>query len=211
MPKRGSPERIEPRKTPQQDRSIQRVKIILDTASRLIGENGVSAFTMTSLAREAGVPIGSIYQYFPERAAIIRALFDRFACNVQEKTNLAFEGVDTVELAKLKINGMIDWYYYQYRNDPIYLSVWFGTETDHELLRLNIEHSRKVAEIFLDWARSFLPESITDDYEVRCFLVSHLIGSTIRFAVMSDDELAPKILRECKLIMCRSLFEPVGH
>lgn len=207
MPKRGGPERIEPRRKPQQDRSIQRLKTILDTAAQMIAKNGLSVLTMTSLAREAGIPIGSLYQYYPEKAAIVRALFDRLAGDVQQKTASAFENVRSIEQATLTVNGMIDWYYQQYRNDPIYISIWLGTETDHELLRLNIDHSRKVALIFLDCVRNFLPAAAHHDYEARCFLISHLIGSSIRLAVMSEEKLATRFLSECKSIMCDSLFK----
>ncbi|MGO7580815.1 hypothetical protein ACC699_40165, partial [Rhizobium ruizarguesonis] len=42
----------------------------------------------------------------------------------------------------------IDWYYYSYHNDPVYLGVWMGTETDQDLFQLNIEHSGRVAAVF---------------------------------------------------------------
>lgn len=206
MPKKGKPDRIEPRKTPQQDRSIQRVRTILETASLLIAKNGVNGLTMSGLARQAEIPIGSVYQYFPEKAAIIRALFDDMANAVQDKMTEAFAGVTSAEQAAIQIGAMVDWHYSRYRSDPVYLSIWLGTEADRELLRLNMDHSMRVAEIFMASVRTFMPHKTCRDLEARCFLISHMIGAAMRTAVLSDDVFAQRLLSECKLLACGSLF-----
>lgn len=77
MTKPGDPARIKLRKKPQQERSIQRLDAILEAATDLIVERGIVDMRMTDLAARAGVPIGSLYQFFPEKAAVVRAIFDR--------------------------------------------------------------------------------------------------------------------------------------
>ena len=137
-------DRIALRRKPKQERSIQRLDLILNAAATLIAEKGVSAMRMTELAVAANVPIGSVYQYFPEKAAIVKALFDRHAQAIQQKTAEMFADVRSLDEALDLISAMIDWYYTEYRNDAAYLGVWMGTETDQDLLRLNIEHSGRV-------------------------------------------------------------------
>lgn len=200
--------RIELRKKPQQERSIQRVDAIMAAASELIGKHGVSGMKMTDLARLAGVPIGSVYQYFPEKAAIVKALFDRHAMGVQGMTAQAFKDVTSLEQAADKVCMMIDWYYGKYREDPIYLAVWLGTETDLDLLRLNIVHSNRVGIIFRDAVEPFLPEGHGIDLEARFNLLSHLIGASIRLAVMNEDGLARRMLAEWKVVIREVLFGP---
>jgi len=200
--------RIQLRKKPQQERSIQRVDAIIAAASELIGKYGVNGMKMTDLAQLAGVPIGSVYQYFPEKAAIVKALFDRHATGVQAMTTHTFSDVTSLEQAVGKVRMMIDWYYTKYREDPIYMAVWLGTETDRDLLRLNIIHSNRVGVIFREAVERFLPEGHGIDLEARFNMLSHLIGASIRLAVMNEDALARRMLAEWKAVVSEMLFAP---
>jgi len=105
---------------------------------------------------------------------------------------------------------MIDWYYNAYRNNPTYLGVWMGTETDQDLLRLNIEHSNRVADIFLDAVRRVAPELEAVDMQARTYLFSHLIGASIRLAVKSEEALAERMLEEWKRVIRACLFVEVS-
>ncbi len=66
-----------PRKAPRQARSRALVEAILDAAARILSRDGRDAANTNAIAREAGVSIGSLYQYFPSREAIIDALVHR--------------------------------------------------------------------------------------------------------------------------------------
>ena len=66
-----------PRKQPRQARSQAIVAAILDAAARILVRDGREAANTNMIALEAGVSIGSLYQYFPNRDAIITALVDR--------------------------------------------------------------------------------------------------------------------------------------
>lgn len=201
-------DRIGLRRKPKQERSIQRLDLILNAAANIIAEKGVNAMRMTELAVVAKVPIGSVYQYFPEKAAIVKTLFDRHAAAIQAKTAEMFADVRSLDEALDLISMTIDWYYEEYRNDAVYLGVWMGTETDRDLLRLNIEHSNRVAEIFHDAVRTLAPELCDQQMEARTYLFSHLIGASIRLAVMSEETLARRMLDEWKRVIRASLFAP---
>ncbi|WP_223216430.1 TetR/AcrR family transcriptional regulator [Rhizobium mesosinicum] len=203
-------DRIALRRKPKQERSIQRLDLILNAAATIIAEKGVSAMRMTELAVAANVPIGSVYQYFPEKAAIVKALFDRHAQAIQQKMAEMFADVRSLDEALDLISAVIDWYYAEYRNDAAYLGVWMGTETDQDLLRLNIEHSGQVAEIFQAAVRRLAPESCDDQMKARTYLFSHLIGAAIRLAVLSEDSFGERILDEWKRAIRASLFAPTS-
>jgi AcrR family transcriptional regulator len=198
--------RIKPRRHPQQERSIQRVDAILSAAAKLIAQSGVNAMKMTELAQEANVPIGSVYQYFPEKAAIVRALFDRHSAAIQERTEAAFASIESLDHALDIVCGIIDWYYREYRHDLTYLGVWLGTETDQDLLRLNIKHSIRVAEMFRQGVSHLLPPESGIDIQARSYLFSHLIGASIRLAIVSDEALAMRMLAEWKTAIRATLF-----
>lgn len=69
--------RSEPRKVPRQQRSRETVTRILDAAARLLDAHGYTETTTNHVAELAGVSIGSLYQYFPNKDALLVALADR--------------------------------------------------------------------------------------------------------------------------------------
>jgi AcrR family transcriptional regulator len=205
----GSFDRIGLRRKPKQERSIQRLDLILSAASELIAAKGVGAMRMTELAVAANVPIGSVYQYFPEKAAIVKALFDRHSLAIRARVAEAFASVQSVPEALDVLEATIDWHYEDYRNDAASLGIWLGTETDQDLSQLNVEHNSRIARIFRETAQRIAPELSNVDTEARTYLFSHLIGSSVRLAVTSDPFFAARILQECKCLVRTSFFTPV--
>ncbi|MCG8907702.1 TetR family transcriptional regulator [Pseudomonas sp. DP-17] len=70
MSERRSP-RISARKEPKQARSNDLVTAILDAAVQVLEKEGAQRFTTARVAERAGVSVGSLYQYFPNKAAIL--------------------------------------------------------------------------------------------------------------------------------------------
>jgi len=70
MTARASP-RISSRKLPQQARSADLVAAILEAAVQVLTKEGAQRFTTARVAEKAGVSVGSVYQYFPNKAAIL--------------------------------------------------------------------------------------------------------------------------------------------
>ncbi|MCE0495295.1 TetR family transcriptional regulator [Vibrio salinus] len=73
------------RKTPQQSRSSELVASILEAAIQILKSEGIRRFTTARVAERAGVSVGSLYQYFPNKAAI---LFQLQSDEWQETSNL---------------------------------------------------------------------------------------------------------------------------
>jgi AcrR family transcriptional regulator len=70
MTDRRSP-RISSRKQPKQARSTELVATILEAAVQVLAKEGAHRFTTARVAEKAGVSVGSLYQYFPNKAAIL--------------------------------------------------------------------------------------------------------------------------------------------
>jgi AcrR family transcriptional regulator len=62
---------ISSRKRPKQARSTELVSAILEAAAQVLAKEGAPRFTTARVAERAGVSVGSIYQYFPNKAAIL--------------------------------------------------------------------------------------------------------------------------------------------
>lgn len=62
------------RKAPRQERSRVTIESILDAAAHILGERGWEGFTTNNVAEIAGVSIGSLYQYFPNKQSLVEAV-----------------------------------------------------------------------------------------------------------------------------------------
>jgi AcrR family transcriptional regulator len=76
------PAGLAPRKSPRQERSRTTVDAILEAALDLLASRGHGATSTNAIARRAGVSVGSLYQYFPNKDAIVAALFERHAASI---------------------------------------------------------------------------------------------------------------------------------
>jgi AcrR family transcriptional regulator len=68
---------LKPRKLPRQERSQRMVEVILQAAARVLERESLAGFNTNRVAQVAGVSVGSLYQYFPNKAALVTALIDQ--------------------------------------------------------------------------------------------------------------------------------------
>jgi len=76
MAKAGQPV-VNKRRIPHQARAAETVAAILEGAAQILEAGGVAAFTTNAVAERAGVSIGTLYQYFADKNALLRALAQR--------------------------------------------------------------------------------------------------------------------------------------
>jgi AcrR family transcriptional regulator len=68
---------VNKRRIPHQARAAETVATILEGAAQVLEAGGQAAFTTNAVAERAGVSIGTLYQYFADKSAILRALAER--------------------------------------------------------------------------------------------------------------------------------------
>ena len=73
---------LTPRKSPSQRRSGVTVDVIIEGAIRVLLEDGYGALTTVRVARRAGVSVGSLYQYFPNKQAVVAEIVRRRAAEI---------------------------------------------------------------------------------------------------------------------------------
>ena len=97
MPRRP---RTAPRKRPRQQRSHATVDAILDATARVLCTTGYDRASTNRIALAAGVSVGSLYQYFPSKEALVAALIER---HVAEMTTLVKVKLAEVALEPLHV------------------------------------------------------------------------------------------------------------
>lgn len=75
---------LDPRKSPRQQRSEQTVAVLLQATARVLVDTGWDRASTNRIARAAGVSVGSLYQYFPNKESLVLALARRHAEEVVE-------------------------------------------------------------------------------------------------------------------------------
>ncbi|GAA3913116.1 TetR/AcrR family transcriptional regulator [Litoribacillus peritrichatus] len=96
--------RVELRKKPAQARSIEKYNRILDTVAELVESGGTDCITTNLIAETAKVPIGTLYQFFPNKESILYALFERQL----EQLDALFEPFFSEEFDRYSVRELMD-------------------------------------------------------------------------------------------------------
>ncbi len=121
------------RRVPVQGRSLARVHRMLDACASLVDEVGYDGLTTTLLAERAGVAIGSVYQFFPDKRAIVQALTLR---NLDAYVARLSARIAEGALTKWwdAVDAAIDEYIDMHRHTPGFRALHFGDVVDLHLL-----------------------------------------------------------------------------
>ena len=93
---------ISSRKRPKQARSTDLVAAILEAAAQVLAKEGAPRFTTARVAERAGVSVGSVYQYFPNKAAILFRLQSDEWRQTSDLLRAIFEDTSRLPLARLR-------------------------------------------------------------------------------------------------------------
>lgn len=89
-----------PRKKPRQARSLVTVEAILEAAAHILAKDGYAGFTTNRVAERAGVSIGSLYQYYPNKQSLLAALHARHLDQIMASGAAILRDSDDCSLAE---------------------------------------------------------------------------------------------------------------
>jgi AcrR family transcriptional regulator len=92
---------LEPRKTPVQTRATVSVESILEATLQVLLDVGQARLTTTRVAERAGVSVGTLYQYFPNKNALLKTVMERHLAEVSEAVEAACERLHGQPLAAM--------------------------------------------------------------------------------------------------------------
>jgi AcrR family transcriptional regulator len=133
------------RRTPQQARSKARLARVLEAAERILVSEGVEALTTTRVAAEAKVSVGSLYQYLPDRDAIIDALAAGYFAKL-EATMDGFAEAAAAQGWDDPVGVLLDAYAGIYRTEHGFRALWFGSGLTERTRAADREHKRRMAD-----------------------------------------------------------------
>ncbi|MEU3342899.1 TetR family transcriptional regulator [Streptomyces sp. NPDC002144] len=133
------------RRTPQQARSRARLARVLETAEHILIRDGVEALTTTRVAAAARVSVGSLYQYLPDRDAIIDALAAGYFAKLEAAMDGFAEAAATERWAD-PVGMLVDAYAAIYRGEHGFRALWFGSGLTERTRAADREHKRRMAD-----------------------------------------------------------------
>jgi len=154
---RGRPRKtkLKPRKMPGQARSQETVSVILEASARILESDGMRGFNTNAIAAKAGISIGSLYQYFPNKDSIVLALISSFEETFHDTVVKAVQegkGKGLKTRLRLVVRALVSAHYYRPRLKRV-LEIEeerLGSEADDSafhanLLQLLREHKEEMA------------------------------------------------------------------
>jgi AcrR family transcriptional regulator len=187
------------RRQPKQARSQERVNQILDVAEQMFIAEGYGATTTNAIAARAQVPIGSLYQFFPDKGAIVAALAMRYT----EQLHQRFVELETADLSNLTlcdyVEQIIDTTDQFFTDYPGYYAIFMQVQGIVPELA-EIENAAD-AQLIQDFAMSLSQyysglDSI--DYEAIAFVLVKSIGTLLWLSLGQEASLRQRLVTETK-------------
>lgn len=185
------------RRTPQQARSQERVNRILDTAEELFACKGYAASTTNEIASQAQVPIGSLYQFFPDKTAILQALALRYAEMLHQEL-MAIDKVATLPLADY-VSQLIDTTNLFLANNPSYYAIFMEVQgTLRELAEIDEAADAKLIQDLASALASREPSLKPMDCEAISFVLVKSIGTLLWLSISQVPQYRQRLVAETK-------------
>jgi AcrR family transcriptional regulator len=195
-----------PRKRPVQARSQATVDAILEAAARILVAEGYGGFTTNRVAAAAGVSVGSLYQYFPNKEALLAELKGRHVAQLERGLDTVMAGLGDAPLAEI-VTAVIAANVAAHLIDPELHRV-LSTEvpqlgpTDASIA-FDQRTAARVRAVFASHRR----EIAVHDLDLAAYLVVRTVEATIHEAVVErpDDLASGAIAREVTRLLLNYL------
>ncbi len=196
-----------PRRTPTQHRSRERVERILSVAATLITEKGSDQVKMSEIALRAEISIGSLYQYFPDKGAIIRTLAEQYHAASRRCIEEALAKVHTLAELCAAFEGLLDQYYQLFLAEPVMRDIWSGMQADKQLMALELAESKACGALLAAAMRRVHPDVDPERIKVTAFLLWQLGEATMRLAISLGRTEGDAIVDAFKRMVLRQVAE----
>jgi AcrR family transcriptional regulator len=168
---------LSPRKSPRQERSRRTVERILEAAARIFHEQGYVGATTNDIADEAGVSVGSLYQYFPNKDALLATLTTRHIEHTTAALADLLTGLDADAGLDMIVRAVVDFLVEQHDLDDLHLLVMHRAPRTHEI---SVELDRARSQL-VDVTSHLLASHIED--RSRRSLIARMVVATIDASV----------------------------
>lgn len=192
-------------KSPQQARSRARVARILAVSTELIRRHGVADLTMSAVAKQARIPIGSLYQYFPDKSELIHRLYLDLLETYHVPAMKALQASTSPTACVRALRRFVLELYRAVRADPLMRDIWGGLQADREISHLHMKDNEFYSALLVRIAEkggSRLQGSVLRN---RAVVLNEMGDAVIRLAITLDAPYGLALVTESISILIREL------
>lgn len=186
-------------RVPVQERALRRRKALLDAAARILERDGYDGLSTNAVAREARASVGTVYEYFSDKQAIIEALLARYG----ERLTGAIEGAlargagDVGATADL----VVDAFARVWRRETGYRAVWSVTRMASLLDRTGVAWADALNVLIATAIRAAAPSLSPEEARVVAITAVHLVSGLLLAAMTGPRRREPAVVRETKVAL----------
>ena len=179
---------LKPRKLPQQERSRLTVEAILEATTHILTEKGYDKTNTNLIAERAGVSIGSLYQYFPNKKSLIVALREEHSREIAEllaaKFDYLFDSPPEIAIPEL-VKAVIAVHAINPRLHQVLSEEIPYSERSQQQMQKTDEQITELLRAYLERWRSHLrPQNI----EMTIFIINRTVESLCHSAVIEHPQ-----------------------
>ena len=193
------------RLVPTQKRSRERFERILECAVEIMIEKGSDALRMSDIVERSGVPFGSLYQYFPDRTAIIGTLAERYDAMGRLCVETELAQVHKARDLHPALGCIVDGYYRMFIDQPVMRDIWNAMQVDRALQKQDEAEGEYLAGILLETLKRIAPHQDEKTLAAISQLTMILIAAAVRHAITLPPEDAEPVLGLFKRMLPNNL------
>jgi AcrR family transcriptional regulator len=195
------------RRQPTQQRSRERLERILEVAQELIAQKGSEHVKMSEIADLADISIGSLYQYFPDKRAIIRSLAETYAAESRECVRVALESVRNQKDLRRAFSELVDVYYRIVMDKPVMRDISSALRSDKELMNIELAESKACGALLAAAIKRVKPNADAKRVGPLAFLIWQLGEETMRLAIAHKRAEGAMLVDAYKQMSLRAMDE----
>jgi AcrR family transcriptional regulator len=198
-----------PRKEPKQARARATIEAILAAAAQILVQDGLEAATTNCIAQRAGVSVGSLYQYFPSKEAVIFALVERHIQKMQRQLEdvIAQHGEAPLEeIVPIYVKAMLAAHRVEPRLHRVFSEQLPKLAGRDALMRWSEETERMIRGVLHEHRDRLRPT----DLEMASFLLLHAVEAITHASVILRPRYLEReaLAEEISELILRYLLEP---
>ncbi len=199
--------KFDPRNEGLQSRAKETIKTIIEAATQLLEEKGAPGFSTNKIVERAGVSIGTLYQYFPNKEAILQFLVERLFNRAAENMVRTIEALDTdgADLEQV-VARLVEQFFKNFDQEKNVYRQFLMSVVSVNHLKFMLKNDEKVAAALKAKFSPLQSEMREIDWNHSIFLVLYALKGIqfgTLFSEVSFDRAQTR--REVAMMICRYL------